>query len=75
MKAMNSQESYLKANRKASREIEIEIFGSPQPRHKVHRSKKTYNRKNLKKAGRNDLLLLFTSLRIKEKTYLFCFLH
>lgn len=45
---------YIKANRRASREAEIEVFGHPLPIHKVHKSKKIYTRKN-KKAGREDL--------------------
>lgn len=49
---------YIKAHRKASREAEIEAFGHPLPKRKVHKSKKTYNRKKYK-AGRNDLPYLF----------------
>lgn len=36
---------YIKSNRKASREIELEIMGGWISRHKVHKSKKSYNRK------------------------------
>lgn len=61
---------YLKANRKASREVEIEAFGHPLPKHKVHKSKKIYNRKK-NKAGRNDLpffcLYNFTHKSIYKK--------
>ncbi|MDR0845521.1 MAG: hypothetical protein LBN71_09885 [Tannerella sp.] len=41
-----TQADYIKANRKASREMEIEDYGHPVSYKKVHRSKKTYDRKN-----------------------------
>lgn len=37
---------YMKANRKANREKEIEDFGKPLNHHKVFKSKKTYTRKD-----------------------------
>ncbi len=41
---------YIKANRKASREEEIEMFGKQiYNRHLIHKSKKQYNRKTNKK--------------------------
>lgn len=41
-------EEYIKAARKGSREAEIEQYGRPLPKHRVHASKKTYNRRKLK---------------------------
>ena len=44
-----TQQDYLKAYRKASREEEIVLHGKPiRPQQTVHRSKKIYNRKRLK---------------------------
>jgi hypothetical protein len=37
-------EDYIKSNRKASREIELEIMGGWVSKHKVHKSMKTYTR-------------------------------
>ncbi|MCF8298864.1 MAG: hypothetical protein K9J13_15050 [Saprospiraceae bacterium] len=54
MKTRITKLDYIKANRKASREAEIDEHKHVIPRHKVHRSKKIYDRKNYK-AGRNDL--------------------
>jgi hypothetical protein len=38
----------LKAARKGSREAEIEMHGHPLPKHKMHKSKKQYDRKDTK---------------------------
>jgi hypothetical protein len=38
-------EDYIKSNRKASREIELEIMGGWVSKHKVHKSVKNYTRK------------------------------
>jgi len=38
-------EDYIKSNRKASREIEIEIMGGWASKHKAHKSVKSYTRK------------------------------
>ncbi len=54
MKTKITRTDYIKANRKASREAEIEAHGHSPSRLKVHKSKRTYDRKNYK-AGRNDL--------------------
>ena len=54
MKTRITNYDYIKANRKASREAEIDEHKHAIPRHKVHRSKKNYDRKKYK-AGRNDL--------------------
>lgn len=37
---------YIKALRKGSRDAEIELYGKPLPKHKIHKSKKIYNRRN-----------------------------
>ena len=39
-------EDYTKSNRKISREIELQIMGGWTAKHKVHKSMKTYTRKN-----------------------------
>ena len=45
-----TQEDYIKANRKASREEEIRLYGKQiYNRHIVHKSKKKYNRKRDRK--------------------------
>lgn len=41
-------DEYVKANKKASREAELETFGHPLNFNRVHRSKKTYNRNKIK---------------------------
>lgn len=46
---------YLKASRKGSREAEIELYGRPLPRFRVHVSRKTYNRKKAKAGLKEDL--------------------
>ena len=48
MKNRITRDDYIKANRKASREAEIEKYGHPICYKRVHQSKKVYNRK---KAG------------------------
>lgn len=40
-----TQADYIKANRKASREAEIEAYGHPVNYQKIYISKKIYNRK------------------------------
>ena len=54
MKKRITQDDYIKANRKASREAEIEMYGHPICHKRVHLSKKVYNRKKIKAA--NDKL-------------------
>ncbi len=56
-KKITQQEDYIKANRKASREAEIELYGHSLNHQRVHKSKKIYDRKKYK-AGRNDLPFL-----------------
>ncbi|MCD7794222.1 MAG: hypothetical protein LUH46_05060 [Alistipes sp.] len=53
-----SQQDYLKAHRKASREEEIEQHGRPARFRAVHKSKKAYDRKR-EKAGSSDLPFSF----------------
>ena len=48
MKKRITQDDYIKANRKASREPEIEMYGHPICHKRVHQSKKVYNRKKIK---------------------------
>ncbi|WP_242358093.1 hypothetical protein [Bacteroides acidifaciens] len=48
MKKRITQDDYIKANRKASREAEIEMYGHPIYHTRVHQSKKVYNRKKIK---------------------------
>ena len=50
MKKRITQDDYIKVNRKASREAEIERHGHPNCYKRVHQSKKVNNRKK-KKAG------------------------
>jgi len=42
---------YIKANRKGSREAELENHGRPVSHNRIHVSKKVYNRKRMKAAG------------------------
>ncbi len=51
----------LKAARKGSREAEIGMFDHPLPKHKVHKSKKQYNRKTVKARLNNIGELSFLS--------------
>lgn len=48
-----TQQDYLKAHRKASREEEIALHGRPTGRRAVHKSKKAYDRKREKAGLRN----------------------
>lgn len=48
MKKRITQDDYIKVNRKASREAEIERHGHPICYKRVHQSKKVYNRKKIK---------------------------
>ena len=52
MKKRITQDDYIKANRKASREAEIEMHGHPICHKRVHQSKKVYNRKKIKAANK-----------------------
>ena len=46
---MGKVSDYIKANRKASRELEIEFFGKQITHHKIYKSKKVYDRNKFKK--------------------------
>lgn len=48
MKKRITEQDYLKAHRKASREEEIARHGRPVGQSRVHRSKKVYDRKKTK---------------------------
>ena len=48
MKKRITQDDYIKVNRKASREAEIERHGHPICYKRVHQAKKVYNRKKIK---------------------------
>lgn len=65
-KQKNALTEYVKANRKGSREAEIEMYGHPINHHRVWVSKKVYNRSQMKRLSRNDhgdsLLFLMPSL-------------
>lgn len=50
MKKRITQDDYIKANRKASREAEIREHGHPICYKRVHETKKVYNRKKIKAA-------------------------
>lgn len=58
MKKKVSNTDYIKANRKGSREAEIELYGHSINHHKIHKSKKLYNRKRMK-ADMKNLPFLF----------------
>lgn len=61
-----TQQDYLKAHRKASREEEIALHGKPiGSRPEVHRSRKTYNRKK-EKAGIGKILPFFLPIKVSE---------
>lgn len=50
MKTKITEQDYIKANRKASREEEIKLYGKPiSSRHVIHKSKKIYNRQRDRK--------------------------
>ena len=50
MKTKITEQDYIKANRKASREEEIKLYGKPiAHRHTTHKSKKQYNRQRDRK--------------------------
>lgn len=47
---MKNTSDYIKANRKGSREAELEVENGWKAKHKIHPSKKTYSRKNKHKS-------------------------
>lgn len=50
---------YIKANRKGSREAELEKHGRPVSHNRIHVSKKVYNRKRNKADAQRHLPYLF----------------
>ena len=62
MKKRITQDDYIKANRKASREAEIEMYGKPICNKSVHQSKKVYNRIKIKATDKElpSFFVLFT---------------
>ncbi len=50
---------YIKANRKGSREAELENHGRPVSHNRIHVSKKVYNRKRNKADAQRHLPYLF----------------
>ena len=58
MKKRVTEQDYVKACRKGSREAEIELHGRPVHVRKIHRSKKAYDRKKMK-AGLKRLPYFF----------------
>ena len=64
MKKRITQDDYIKANRKASREAEIEMYGHPICHKRVHQSKKVYNRKKIKATDKE--LPSFHTIRVNS---------
>lgn len=54
-KKVSPLDEYIKANRKGSREAEIENHGRPVSHNRIHVSKKVYNRKRDKADARRHL--------------------
>jgi len=59
MKPKNLNLDYLKANRKGSRDAELENSHGFVSKHKVHKSKKNYTRKIKHKAKSKDFAFCF----------------
>ena len=56
MKKMKiTQMDYIKANRKASRDEEIAEHGWPSRQHAIHKSKKVYDRKRMKRLTKKSI--------------------
>lgn len=58
---------YVKANRRGSREAEIEMYGHPVNYHRICVSKKVYDRKRMKAGDRRLPYFLFRFLFFSEK--------
>lgn len=58
----NSLRDYIKANRRATREAEIENHDRPVNFCRVHRSKKVYDRKRMKADVKRHLPSLFSGV-------------
>jgi len=59
MKPKNFKLDYLKANRKGSRDAEIEYSSGFVSKHKIHKNKKSYTRKIKHKAKSKDFAFSF----------------
>lgn len=71
MKKKITEQYYIKANRKASREEEIKAHGKPLPKSKVHNSRKAYDR-NKTKAGIKRLPYFFPQIETDFKCLALC---
>lgn len=63
-----TQEDYLKANRKASREEEIKAHGHPLRIGGVHKSKKVYDRRKSKAEMKKALPYFFVFRKVEMYT-------
>jgi len=63
MKHKNKHMDYIKANRKGSREAELECSTGWKAVRKVHKSKRTYSRKNKKSGNNPDFFVLGRPVR------------
>ena len=69
MKKRITQDDYIKANRKASREAEIEMYGHPICHKRVHQSKKVYNRRKIKAADKKLPYFFFLWFPVISSSY------
>lgn len=69
-KKKDSFMDYIKANRRGSREAEIENHGHPVSFNRVHVSKKVYNRKRMKADDQRRLPYLFIKGWLLSNRYL-----
>ncbi|MCR9011850.1 hypothetical protein [Gabonibacter chumensis] len=65
-----TRRDYIKANRKASREAEIETHTRPIHFNRVHRSKKVYDRKRIKAGDKKGLPFFMFPDRVASPTNL-----
>ena len=64
---------YIKANRKGSREAELENHGRPVSHNRIHVSKKVYNRKRMKgRCPEASALFVFSGLK-GDLSSLYCY--
>jgi len=64
-----TQKDYLKANRRASRQEEINVHGKPVKISAVHKSKKKYDRKHEKAEFKKALPFFFLITRLHLQRY------
>ena len=75
MKTKITERDYIKANRKASREEEIERYGHPLPKSRVYKSKKAYDRNKTKAAlKRQPFDFSMPQLRVMIRAFVCCLL-